>query len=72
MFSLNTVTKNMGLNLLPLVLETRMLSQHQQETGNRQDLEIDPNLRFSELLGSLNSLNSLNIRSIQGKTPLSC
>ena len=54
MFSLNTVTKNMGLNLLPLVLETRMLSQHQQETGNRQDLEIDRNSRFSELPGPLN------------------
>ena len=47
-------------NLLPLVLETRMLSQHQQDTCERQDLKIQPNSCFSDLSDSVNLLNSLN------------
>ena len=68
MFSLNSanlVTKKIiflknYLNLPDTVLETKMLSQHGQETGSREDLSIQPNLCFSSLPDSLNSLNSLN------------
>ena len=68
-----SVTKNnchqKCLNLPPLVLETRMLLQCQQDTYETQDLEIDPNSCFSDLSDSLNSRNSLNFHS--GKIPLS-
>ena len=41
MFSLNSVTKIFVIkitNLPPLVLETRMLPQHEQDVSERQDL----------------------------------
>ena len=47
-----------GLNLQPLVSETRMLPQHQQE---RQNLQTDSNSCFSDLSDSLNSLNFCSI-----------
>ena len=39
-------------NLQPLVPVIGMLSQSQQDTDNREDLEIDPNSWFSELSNS--------------------
>ena len=72
MFSLNSansVTKIFviivkGLNLLSLVLETRMLPQHQKDTCERQHLQTDVNSCFSDLS---DYLNSLNFHSISGK-----
>ena len=48
------------LNLSSPVQKTKMLSQHQQDTGSRDYLLIEPNSCFSH------SLNSIHL----GKTPL--
>ena len=45
----------------PLVREVRMLSKHQQDKCERQNLKIQPNSCFSDLSVSLNSLNSCSI-----------
>ena len=52
---------------LPLVLDTKLLPQHQQDTFERQDLYIEPNSCFRDLSDSLNLLNSVNFYSIKGK-----
>ena len=45
-----------------------MVPQHQQDTCERQDLQIVPNSRFSDLS---DSLNSMKVLLHLGKTPLS-
>ena len=58
--STNSVTKIFAITVNglepatrpPLVLETRMLPQHQQDTCARLDLSIDPNSCFSDLSDS--------------------
>ena len=47
-----------------------MLPQHQQDTCERQDLEIELNSCFSHYQFSLNSLNSLKVTLHLGKTQL--
>ena len=55
----------------PLVLDTRMLSQHQQEICDRQDFLTEPNSCFNDLLDSLNSLSEFTEFTFDlGKTPI--
>ena len=73
MFSLNLlnfVTNNIchysdkgGPNLPPLVLETKTLPQCQQDSCEKHNLKIEPNLCFSRsnLPDFLNSLNSMKV-----------
>ena len=63
LYSLNSVTKIFVITVKshkPLVLETRMLPQHQQDTHENQYLYIQPNSFFSNSSNYLSSLNSLN------------
>ena len=60
--SLNSVLTKRYSNLLPLVEETHMLAQRQQDTdGKRKDLWIDPNSCFNNLSDSLKSPNYSSI-----------
>ena len=47
-----------------------MLPQHQQDTYERQDLQIKPNSCFSDSSVSLNSVNSAKVLLHLGKTPI--
>ena len=75
-YSINNVSLNIhvlfviivkGLNLPPLVLETRMLP-HQQDTCEKQDLSIEPNSCFSDSTDSNNLLNSMKVLLRFGKS----
>ena len=48
-FSLKDICHQKCLNLPPLVLETRMLPQYQQETAEGQHSQIDSNSCFNDL-----------------------
>ena len=63
-FSEFSICKKCYSNLQPLVLETEMLPQSQQHTGNRQDLSNDLNSCFRNLLCSWDSLSLMDFPSV--------
>ena len=56
-FSDNIFVKKGYSNLQPLIQETKMLPQRQEDTGKREDFKIDPYLCLSDLSDFPNSLN---------------